>query len=303
MAFEMRRNGNAYLYRKVRTGGRVVSEYVGRGEFARLMYSVDRLTREREGAERAQARGQAQAERAAERDAWGLLAQAEQLAALAMLAAGFHRHRGQWRRRRAPPMANRLEEQARAELARRRKAAAALPPLPPPGDYSAEAIKVIMRRADRADATVEDVAALRALMRERGDRLTGEHDPLRQALERELHDMPATPLGRELVNADMEKRRAALGYAQAPALERPLINHLLLCELRLGNVEQSYTYVTRQNMTIDQGRYWEGKLSAAQARYLRAAEALARVRRVRVELARVLPDGTAEAVAVEHPGA
>jgi len=201
-----------------------------------------------------------------------------------------------------------LEGHARAELARRRAnqqatERAALPPLPAAGDFSAEAVKAITVRADRTDATAEDVAALKALLVERGARLANAAGPLRQALGRELAAMPATPLTRELLGLDLDARRAALGYTGAPALEQPLIDHVLLCEVRLGSAEQNYSVQTRDALSFEAARFWEHRLSAAQARYLAAVAALARVRRVRVELARVLPDGTAEAVAVERPGA
>ena len=311
MGIETRRNGNAYYYRKVWENGRCRSEYAGGGALGALFAQLDRAERAAQALERAERRAQAEAEREAERAAWGLLAEAQQLAALAMLAAGYRRHRGQWRKRRNDPMSTIKDARRRLspseELLRaargRVELPPPLPPLPEPGDESAEAVRAIMKRCDRADATPEDLAALRALLAKRGDRLGDEYGPLRLAFNRELAEMPATPLGRELMGDDLERRRRALGYQGAPALERGLIDHLLLCELRLGNVEQAYTVRTREGHSLEQGRHWEGRLSAAQRRYLGAVEALARVRRVRVELARVLPDGTAEAVAVEGPGA
>ena len=55
-----------------------------------------------------------------------------------------------------------------------------------------------------------------------------------------------------------------------------------LCWLRLQLIEQQYSGVQAGNMTLPQGDYWERRLSAAQRRYLRAVETLARVRRLRV---------------------
>lgn len=314
MGIETRRNGHSYYYRKTRQNGRVSSEYVGSGELAHLYADLDRSTREARAAEAAHRRELARADRAVERDAWGLLAECQQLAGLAMLAAGYHRHKGTWRKRRHDPMSvikdarKRLspsEELLRAAGAQRRAdERAGLPPLPAANDHSAEAARAIVKRADRVDATPEDMAALRALLDRKGRALGAEGGVMRQALARELHEMPATGLGRELLTRDLEQHRAELGYTTAPALERPLIDHLLLCLLRLGNVEQSYSVKWSQGgMSYESARFWEARLSAAQRRYLAAVEALARVRRVRVELARVLPDGSAEAVAVEGPGA
>lgn len=98
MGLEQRRRGGHYYYRKVRRGRQVVSMYVGAGELATLIAQMDRTDRD----ERRRAR---QAAAAA-----GLLAVDQDIAALGtlldiltdvvLLGAGYHRHRGQWRKRR-----------------------------------------------------------------------------------------------------------------------------------------------------------------------------------------------------------
>ena len=199
-----------------------------------------------------------------------------------------------------------LQKRADAEQERRRKAdeRAGLPSLPAPDDHSAEAARAIVARCDRADATPEDMAALRKMLDRRGRALGAEGGVMRQALARELHEMPATGLGRELLTRDLEQHRADLGFDTAPALERPLIDLVCLNLLRLGNVEQTYSVKwAAGGMSYEGARFWEARLTAAQRRYLAAVECLARVRRVRVELMKIAPDGSAEAVAVEGPGA
>jgi hypothetical protein len=78
----------------------------------------------------------------------------------------------------------------------------------------------------------------------------------------------------------IETMRHDLGHQHAPMLERVLIDHVLTCWLRLQNVELRYTSVTRESHTLDLGSHWERRLSAAQRRYLRACETLARVRKI-----------------------
>jgi hypothetical protein len=93
-----------YYSRSRRVNGRVVREYVGSGEVARLAARTDAADRERRRAERAALRA-----REAELDALDApLKQLDELADLvaraALEAAGFHRHnRGEWRRRRERP--------------------------------------------------------------------------------------------------------------------------------------------------------------------------------------------------------
>jgi hypothetical protein len=99
MAFE-ERNGRLYYYRKVREDGRVRSEYVGSGEAASLWAAMTELDRADRESERAVRRADQERERAEEREVSDWFERIEAVADAAMFAAGFHRHKGQWRRRR-----------------------------------------------------------------------------------------------------------------------------------------------------------------------------------------------------------
>lgn len=70
----------------------------------------------------------------------------------------------------------------------------------------------------------------------------------------------------------------------ANALERSLIQHVVLCWLRLHDCELRYHTMMGSEPTIAQANYWEKKLSANQARYLRAVETLARVRKLELKV-------------------
>jgi hypothetical protein len=95
-----RRGDNLYYYQAERENGRVQKRYIGTGEVAELISHADRTIqrtraerRERERAEIEEA--QSLASSADElHEALQILARAE------MLAAGYHRHKGEWRRRR-----------------------------------------------------------------------------------------------------------------------------------------------------------------------------------------------------------
>lgn len=78
-----------------------------------------------------------------------------------------------------------------------------------------------------------------------------------------------------------KKLRGEYGYNESSALEKSLIDHIILCWVRLHSTEQSYTSVRKQNVfTLAQGDYWERRLSMAQSRYLKAVSTLAKVRRL-----------------------
>jgi len=265
-------------------------------------HRAERLAVEAE--RRAERQHRAQVERAENAGAWALLVEAQRYAALLLLASGlYYRHKGQWRKRGTPVRdvsnlapSELLRLAAQVEQQRRRAAeSAALPPLPAPDDTSPEARAVILCRADRPDATAEDVAAMRRLLRDAPELIRQIQGPIQLALEEVLQALGKnSALQREVITNGLARQRAALGYAAAPALERPLIDHVLLCELRLMSAELNYRG----------GQEADRRLSAVQRRYLAAVEALARVRRVRVELARITaPDGsTVEAAAIERHG-
>ena len=71
-----------------------------------------------------------------------------------------------------------------------------------------------------------------------------------------------------------------LGYAEAPLLEKLLIQQAALCWLKLSLVELSYSGTMKQSITLTLGMYWEKRLSAAQKRFTRACETLSRVRKL-----------------------
>ena len=99
MAWEKRGN-REYYYRKRRVGRRVVSEYVGAGELAEAIATLEAFSRQEQEMERAAWREEQEAERAFDQeiDAVGDLVRT--MTGAVLLATGHHTHKGQWRRRR-----------------------------------------------------------------------------------------------------------------------------------------------------------------------------------------------------------
>src|SRR6478609_2584001 len=95
------RNGRTYVYRSVREGSRVTSRYVGAGPAFALLAELDSMEREeseREGSERRAERERLDAE---DRAVAAWFDEVQAIADGALLAAGFHRHKRQGRKRRA----------------------------------------------------------------------------------------------------------------------------------------------------------------------------------------------------------
>ena len=92
MAWE-RRGGKLYYYQSEREDGRVRKRYIGAGEVAEMIAHADETIR-RTRAERRE-RARTELEEAELHQAAEILARAQ------MVAAGYHRRKGEWRRRRS----------------------------------------------------------------------------------------------------------------------------------------------------------------------------------------------------------
>jgi hypothetical protein len=93
-------NGHRYYYKSQRVGGRVKSRYLGAGEFASVIAEIDALERLEQAAEREAERDQREEANEEERATTRWFDDVQAVADAAMTEAGFHKHRGQWRRRR-----------------------------------------------------------------------------------------------------------------------------------------------------------------------------------------------------------
>jgi hypothetical protein len=78
----------------------------------------------------------------------------------------------------------------------------------------------------------------------------------------------------------LQSLKKELGSEGVPLLEQLLIQQAALCWLKLNLVELSYSHTLKQSITLTLGLYWEKRLTAAQRRFTRACETLARVRKL-----------------------
>ncbi len=103
MGWETRGHRGHYYTRSRRIDGRVVREYVGcgrKGELAAMADAQRRATRE---ADRDAIRAERERVRAIDAALMDLHRTVDQLTRGALLAAGFERHKRQWRKRRDDP--------------------------------------------------------------------------------------------------------------------------------------------------------------------------------------------------------
>jgi hypothetical protein len=99
MAWE-RRDSNLYYYQSKRVDGRVRKKYVGAGEVAQAIARSDDTIRRSRVVQSERARGELEEARTLVSAGEELCEAADILAVAQLVAAGYHRHKGQWRMRR-----------------------------------------------------------------------------------------------------------------------------------------------------------------------------------------------------------
>lgn len=142
-------------------------------------------------------------------------------------------------------------------------------------DKRAEAI---LRKVNTNTPSRADMAAFQSLIAEKPRVYTEIGAACLDARQMYLNTMNA--IQRESIKLRLAEIERELSDPGDGAMEKLLVNHVVLCWLRLTMIEREYTHFMDQSITLTLGAYWEKRLSAAQKRFTRATENLARVRRL-----------------------
>ena len=149
---------------------------------------------------------------------------------------------------------------------------------------AATELTALVKRTNKDKPAPEDVQTLRRVFEEAEGALLWRAigNIAATATEDAINAWFSTALTREAVTRMVEDLKDQLGYAQSPALECMLIDQVVLCWLRLHQLEAAYTnrLVAPNSHTHESGLYWDKRLNSAQRRYTRACESLARVRKL-----------------------
>jgi hypothetical protein len=103
MAWEQRERGGRYYYQSERDeDGKVRKRYIGSGELAELIAHAEETRRRAREAKRDREREELERAEALAAPVLEVDEAAEVLARAVLLASGYHRHKGEWRRERTP---------------------------------------------------------------------------------------------------------------------------------------------------------------------------------------------------------
>ncbi len=101
MAWEKRKgSGGRYYTRSRRVGGRVVREYIGCGPVAEAIAALDAQERWMRKEQDRRHREEVAAAEAADKELKELANLCDLLVEVELLKAGYHKHKGEWRKRR-----------------------------------------------------------------------------------------------------------------------------------------------------------------------------------------------------------
>lgn len=263
MGLELR-NGRRYYYHKRRVGGRVVSVYGGAGDVAdtlatSLLYDQlrQRAGRERERRERERIR---EIEREIERALFLL----SSVVAAALKVAGYHAHKGQWRKRRGGSMG----KQGEGDVVTRTM---------PSDAKEAERLIYLSERLDQGAASQKEQVEFRAALAAHPWAWELFGDVGDMALETLKAKVTSQESVKIAIEEGLARLRRELGYDSAPMVERLVIDQIALCHLRLQWAENHLSRVGGIPAVVP---FWEKRVNAAQRRFLRACDALGRLRKL-----------------------
>jgi hypothetical protein len=257
MAWEHRR-GRRYYYRTHRVNGRVVKEYVGTGEVAEMAARLDAEA----AANRALVRAERLRTRAELEELDTLLEQIDrevnEFVSVAMTVAGFHRHRGEWRRKRTVATPDTPQPA----------------PAPVPAGAAPPTFDDLYARARTGDHNA--MLLLRPLL---DDPTTVEEfggNVARRSLNTAVWKMTGKDLvTREATARKLEQLRAELAGPNPTLLEQMLVDRVVATWFQLHRLEREFALAGDDPKQIDD---YQRSLTSSQNRYFTAIRELNRVR-------------------------
>lgn len=138
----------------------------------------------------------------------------------------------------------------------------------------------LIRRMEKAKPDPKDVSAFRKVLANSPTVWAIAGDLARIARDKMLTGLNANALIRESAEEGIRRMARDLAGEDAPLIERLLAEHAALCWANYYLTQYGYHQVLSESVTLNQGTYWEKRLTTVQRRYLRALESLARVRRL-----------------------
>lgn len=141
-----------------------------------------------------------------------------------------------------------------------------------------EDLQALIKKTDKENPKPEDMKLMRRLL-DKNSSLIKINELSELAVKRVIETISTSALSQELLRRQIEEKREELNYNSASLMERMLIDQIILCHVRLNNIEMLHAAKTYERHSSEHGLYWDKRLNSAQKRFTQACESLAKVRK------------------------
>ena len=148
-------------------------------------------------------------------------------------------------------------------------------------------LRSLVGAVDKSKPEAGAVKSLRRFLADNPDLWRNAGDLAEQANLNMIESMTGPTAMKESLKFGLSAMAADLTHPGDGELEKLIIRQIVGCWLRVSYIEYVYSVNTVGGMHMRQADHWERRVSAAQRRYLRAIETLARVRRLRLPAVQV----------------
>jgi len=126
----------------------------------------------------------------------------------------------------------------------------------------------------------KDVQALRKMLTETPKLWRAMGDLAKLSMQVALAGSWLKPDRRISIETGIDDLKKDFGYKDAPAVEKLLIDQIIVCWVFLQKSQMQYGVEKQPGTALPEADYWERRVTAAHMRFLRACETLARVRKL-----------------------
>lgn len=152
---------------------------------------------------------------------------------------------------------------------------------------AAAAMMEVIRKTDKEKPTADDRAELNRILRATPAVWLAAGDVMTYTAHAMIDNMGNSYALRASLKTGWEQLQRDLARPSDGELERLLIQQIVLAWLKLAYTEHHHRHYLANGGTLKECDFWERRLSAAQRRFLRAGETLARVRRLQLPAVQV----------------
>lgn len=148
-------------------------------------------------------------------------------------------------------------------------------------DVEAKHLNALLQRAEKTELPADEAEARTELLAfiNRYPDTFDRNANLASKVEQQLVEIMGGKAFGVLITMDLKLKRRELGYDQASALERILIDRLMACWLRVQQAELRKSSGESKGVSLHWALVWDKRLEIANKNFLRAIRTLALVRR------------------------